>query len=125
MPETKLYEKMQFSIEKYHRMQDYQRIKQNFAIAAGLFNDFVTVLGRDNVSFKLPKEAENIFELLSRDKVTAVQVQSGAIFVDLDVTSTSTRTVEVPVQDARTKHLIHLLAHELKRLFLKFPKLQG
>lgn len=30
----------------------------------------------------------------------------------------------MPVQDARTKHLLHLLAHELKGLFLRFPKLQ-
>ena len=33
--------------------------------------------------------------------------------------------VEVPVQDARTKHLIHLLAREFRRLFYKYPKIQG
>ncbi len=31
--------------------------------------------------------------------------------------------VEVPVQDARTKHLIHLLATNYKKLFTKYPKL--
>ena len=33
------------------------------------------------------------------------------------------KTVEVPVQDARTKHLIHLLATNYKKLFTKYPKL--
>jgi len=35
------------------------------------------------------------------------------------------KVVEVPVQDARTKHLIHLLAREFKRVYLKYPKIQG
>jgi hypothetical protein len=33
------------------------------------------------------------------------------------------KTVEIPVQDARTKHLIHLLATNYKKLFTKYPKL--
>lgn len=35
----------------------------------------------------------------------------------------SEKTVEVPVQDARTKHLILALANNLKRLSAKYPKL--
>jgi hypothetical protein len=54
--------------------------------------------------------------------VVAAQVATGAVFVSL---SSGSRTVEVPVQDARTKHLIHLLAYELKNLFMHYPKLQG
>lgn len=49
-------------------------------------------------------------------------MQNGAVFIDFDV---NTKLIEVPVQDARTKHLIHLLAHELRRLFLKYPTIQG
>jgi len=60
--------------------------------------------------------------LLQREKVVALQAESKAIFIDVDV---SAKIIEVPVQDARTKHLIHLLAYELKRLFLKYPKIQG
>lgn len=37
----------------------------------------------------------------------------------------SQRTIEVPVQDARTKHLLHLFAVELKRLIQTYPKLSG
>ncbi len=34
------------------------------------------------------------------------------------------RVVEVPVSDARTKHLIHLLAVQMKKFFAKYPKLR-
>lgn len=35
----------------------------------------------------------------------------------------SERTIEVPVQDARTKHLIHLLASQMKTFTSKYPTL--
>ena len=34
------------------------------------------------------------------------------------------RVVEVPVQEARTKHLIHMLAAQMKKYFDKYPKLK-
>lgn len=34
------------------------------------------------------------------------------------------RVVEVPVSDARTKHLIHMLAVQMKKFFEKYPKLR-
>ena len=34
------------------------------------------------------------------------------------------KVVEVPVQDARTKHLIHLLAVQMKKYHEKYPKLK-
>lgn len=33
------------------------------------------------------------------------------------------KVVEVPVQDSRTKALIHKLASEMRRLYTKYPKL--
>ncbi len=64
---------------------------------------------------------KNIFDILQREKIQAYKTEGGAIFVS----DFSQKTVEVPVQDARTKHLLHLFASELKRLFIKYPKLQG
>jgi chaperonin cofactor prefoldin len=61
----------------------------------------------DNRHLSLPREVDNIFELLQREKVVAYQGGVGNIFIDMDSRS---KVVEVPVQDARTKHLIHLLA---------------
>jgi len=37
----------------------------------------------------------------------------------------SERTIEVPVQDARTKHLMHLLAVQMKKFTSKYPKLNA
>ena len=34
------------------------------------------------------------------------------------------KVVEVPVQDSRTKHLIHLLSVQMKKYFDKYPKLR-
>jgi hypothetical protein len=34
------------------------------------------------------------------------------------------KIVEVPVQEARTKHLIHMLAVQMKKYFEKYPKLR-
>ena len=34
------------------------------------------------------------------------------------------KIVEVPVQDARTKHLIHLLSSQMKKYVDKYPKLR-
>ncbi len=40
------------------------------------------------------------------------------------ITEYREKVVEVPVQDARTKHLIHLLAVQLNKYFGKYPKLR-
>ena len=37
---------------------------------------------------------------------------------------TRDKVVEVPIQDARTKHLIHMLATQMKKNFDKYPKLR-
>lgn len=37
---------------------------------------------------------------------------------------TRDKVIEVPTQDARTKHLIHMLAVQMKKYFDKYPKLR-
>lgn len=49
-----------------------------------------------------------------------VSVASGVV----SVVETREKVVEVPIQDARTKHLIHLLASQMKKNFDKYPKLR-
>ncbi len=41
---------------------------------------------------------------------------------DIDI-HTGEKIVEVPIQDSRTKHLIHLLAVQMKKFCSKYPKL--
>ncbi len=59
--------------------------------------------------------------MLKEHKVNTYKV-AGDI---LNIETISERTVEVPVQDARTKHLLHLFATNLKKITLKYPKLQA
>ena len=42
----------------------------------------------------------------------------------VNLTDYRDRVVEVPVQDARTKHLIHMLAIQMKKFVEKYPKLR-
>jgi hypothetical protein len=122
MSETKLYQKVRKYLDIFALSFEYQRLKENFSVAATIFADLIEQLKRQNVSFRLPKEVDNLFELLQREKVEAFQVPVGNIFIELNSQS---KVVEVPVQDARTKHLIHLLACEFKKIYFKYPKIQG
>lgn len=122
MPETKLYANARRSLDIFGLSFEYQRLKENFSIAATIFADLIEKLKRENKHYSLPKEVDNIFELLQREKVVAFQGAVGNIFIDMDSKS---KVVEVPVQDARTKHLIHLLAREFKKIYFKYPKIQG
>ncbi len=60
MNDTKLYEKMQLSLQNYRNSQEYLRIKENFAVAAGLYAELLASL-KGNSSIQLPLAAENIF----------------------------------------------------------------
>ena len=40
------------------------------------------------------------------------------------ITEYREKVIEVPIQDARTKHLIHMLAVQMKKNFDKYPKLR-
>ncbi len=60
-----------------------------------------------------------VFDILKDHKIAIFK--TGGDIVHLE--RFSERTVEVPVQDARTKHLIHLLAVQMKKFCGKYPKL--
>lgn len=61
----------------------------------------------------------NLSQLLSSEGLDISVVNGIANVVDY-----KEKIVEVPVQDARTKHLIHLLAMQMKKYFDKYPKLR-
>ena len=106
MNETKLYQKVRNSLDMFALTFEHQRLHENFSVAATIFGDIIAKLKKQNLNTGLPFEIDNLFELLHRDKITAYQVPVGNIFIDMDAKS---KVVEVPVQDVRTKHLIHLL----------------
>lgn len=83
MSDSKLYQKLQYSIDHYRTSQELRRMKENFAVAAGLFAELIAQIRRDNINYRLPAEVDNIFGLLQQEKVVAAQVSSGAVFVNL------------------------------------------
>ena len=117
---TRLYENAQVSVRRQRIEQDYERLRSNFSAAAGIYQQCITELKKTYPEIKINLES-NLFEILQREKVQAYQVQGGSVYID----NFSQRTVEVPVQDARTKQLLHMLAVQFKKIVEKYPKLQG
>ena len=60
-----------------------------------------------------------IFDMLKDQKITVFKTSNDIVHLE----RFSERTVEVPVQDARTKHLMHMLAVQMKKFTSKYPKL--
>lgn len=61
----------------------------------------------------------NLNQLLATEGLEISVVNGIANIIDY-----KEKVVEVPIQDARTKHLIHLLAIQLRKYFDKYPKLR-
>lgn len=100
-------------------LKDLETYRGNFAAAVSLWNLQLSQLNAKypNERFTLTADLSN---LLQKSGVTAYNVNG---FTTIE-TSTS-KTVEVAVQDSRTKHLIYLLATNLRRLSTKYPKLSS
>ena len=75
-------------------------------------------LRRENPGLRIELD-NNFLDLLGNDKVTVERIDGGTVFMERYVE----KTVEVPVQDSRSKYLLHLLAVELKKLSTKYPKI--
>ena len=54
----------------------------------------------------------------------AENIQTSVANGIVSVIETRDKVIEVPIQDARTKHLIHMLAVQMKKNFDKYPKLR-
>jgi len=55
---------------------------------------------------------------------TGENIQASICNGVVNIVETRDKVIEVPTQDARTKHLVHLLATQMKRNFDKYPKLR-
>jgi len=92
-------------------------LKANFASAASIWKTQLSKFVSKYPSERAELDYE-ITNLLQRASVTAYSI-NGIETIEIH----SEKTVEVPVQDSRTKHLIHLLATNLRNLSNKYPKL--
>jgi hypothetical protein len=102
---------------EYQALEDkFSKLKAQFSSVGGLLRTQFSTLRSSGA--KLDLEA-NINTLLNSEGLEIVSLNGVA-----HITNYREKVVEVPVQDARTKHLIHLLAVQLKKYVDKYPKLR-
>jgi len=95
----------------------FDSLNAKFSTAAGLWKsqlDRVRQRVGDRVEFDT-----DISEILRSTNVS-VSTVNGVVHVE----KFSEKTIEVPVQDVRTKKLIHSLATQMKKFTSKYPKLR-
>ena len=92
-------------------------MKANFASASSIWKSQVNKIKRKypNDQFDLDYEISN---LLQKHNVSTYNV-NGIETIEVK----SEKTVEIPVQDIRSKALLHALTINLKKLSAKYPKL--
>jgi hypothetical protein len=117
---SKWRETVEVRIKRRQAEESYLRLKEQFGAAISIMDSLLKRIKTEVPSFNLTLDSR-VFEMLKEHKINVYKV-AGDI---LNLETFSERTIEVPVQDARTKHLLHLLATNLKRLTLKYPKLQA
>lgn len=113
----KLYNAIQRENDLEKITREMETLRANFASAASIWKGQMTkfVSRYPNERAEFDYEITNI---LQRANVSAYSV-NGIETIEVH----SEKTVQVPVQDSRTKHLIHLLATNMKMLSTKYPKL--
>lgn len=94
----------------------YNKLKSQLSAFSGLVTSQFDKLRAQGIRF----EYESNLTALLRDESLEVAVVDGV----LNFTDFREKVVEVPIQDARTKHLIHMLAIQMKKYFEKYPKLR-
>ena len=115
---TRIKESVDLAISRRKMEEDYIRLKDQFGVAVGIFQTAIEKLKRDNPALRFDID-QRVFDILKDHRISVYK--TGGDIVHLE--RFSERTVEVPVQDARTKHLIHLLAVQMKKFCGKYPKL--
>jgi hypothetical protein len=115
---TRIKESVDLAIARRKSEEDYFRLKEQFGVAVGLMQSLVERIRRENPNVRVDLDPK-IFDILKDHKISIYKTGSDIVHLE----RFSERTVEVPVQDARTKHLIHLLAVQMKKFTEKYPKL--
>ena len=117
---SKWRESVETRIRRRQAEESYTRLKEQFGASISIIDSLLKKIKTEVPTFNLTLDSR-VFEMLREHKINVYKV-AGDI---LNIETISERTIEVPVQDARTKHLLNLLATNLKRITLKYPKLQA
>lgn len=115
---SRLKESVDIAISRRKMEEDYLRLKDQFGVAVGIFQGLIERLKKENPGLRIDLD-QKVFDILKDHRISVFKTGSDIVHLE----RFSERTVEVPVQDARTKHLIHLLAVQMKKFCGKYPKL--
>ncbi len=120
MQGTRIRESVETAISRRKMEEDYTRMKDQFGVAVGILQGQVERIKRENSNIRIDIDPK-IFEILKDQRIQVYKTAGDIVHLE----RFSERTIEVPVQDARTKHLMHMLAVQMKKFVAKYPKLQG
>jgi hypothetical protein len=110
-------EKLLIGAVEYQALDErFSKLRSQLGSVGGLIR---TQFDRLRQSGARLDQESNINQLLNAEGLEISALEGVATIVEY-----REKVVEVPVQDARTKHLIHLLAVQLKRYVDKYPKLR-
>lgn len=103
---------------------EYRKLQQKYDSLQGRFSGFAGILKGHSEKLRsqgITFQHENELNRL----VTSEGLSAFTVNGVLSLGDYQSRVVEVPVSDARTKHLIHMLAVQMKKFVEKYPKLLG
>lgn len=110
-------EKILIGAQEYSALDEkYTRLRTQLSTFSGLVRSQFDRLKSNGVKFEYES---NMRELLSSEGLDISIVNGIARINDY-----KEKIVEVPIQDARTKHLIHLMSIQMKKYMDKYPKLK-
>ena len=103
---------------------DYKRLEEKYSTLRDRIAGFSSILQTQSDKLRsqgIRFDFENELNSLIRSEGISASIINGVV----NVVDFKDRVVEVPVSDARTKHLIHMLAVQMKKYFDKYPKLRA
>lgn len=110
-------ERLSIGAFNYEKISEkYDNLRGQLQSFGSLFKTQIEKLRSQGVKF----ENEATLDSLLRGENIQTSVANGVV----SVVETRDKVIEVPIQDARTKHLIHMLAVQMKKNFDKYPKLR-
>ena len=110
-------ERLSLGAVQYAALEEkYTRLRGQLQSFGSLFKSQVDKLRSTGFKF----ENEGTLDSLLRSEGIQTSVVGGVV----NLIETRDKVVEVPTQDSRTKHLIHMLAVQMKKNFDKYPKLR-
>lgn len=102
---------------------DFEKLSEKYTNLRGQLQSFGSLFRTQSEKLRsqgIKFENEATLDALLRGENIQASVANGVV----SIVETRDKVIEVPIQDARTKHLIHMLAVQMKKNFDKYPKLR-